>query len=181
MFVAHELPVDTGLREAQARFANLLHGRWLAEASAAAYDGAVTGLLRVGPAGFATAKLVRVSLLDPVYRDEVMTVGLRWEATGPAGSLFPVLDANISILPGQDEGTADGKQTARLALTGSYRPPLGRLGAALDQVALHRVATATIRALLQDVAAALTGSAPAENPAKYLRPGLTAVPDPDMP
>ena len=179
MFVAHELPVDTGLREAQARFANLLHGGWLAEASAAAYDGAVTGLLRVGPAGFATAKLVRVSLLDPVYRDEVMTVGLRWEATGPAGSLFPVLDANISILPGQDEG--DGKQTARLALTGSYRPPLGRLGAALDQVALHRVATATIRALLQDVAAALTGSAPAENPAKYLRPGLTAVPDPDMP
>jgi len=188
MFVAHELPVDTGLREAQARFANLLHGGWLAEASAAAYDGAVTGLLRVGPAGFATAKLVRVSLLDPVYRDEVMTVGLRWEATGPAGSLFPVLDANISILPGQDEGTAsgdggtaDGKQTARLALTGSYRPPLGRLGAALDQVALHRVATATIRALLQDVAAALTGSAPAANPATDVRPGWTAVPDPDMP
>ena len=181
MFVAYELPVGTGLREAQARFANLLHGAGLAQASAAAYDGAVTGMLRVGPAGFAAAKLVRVSLLDPVYRDEVMTIGLRWEATGPAGGLFPVLDANISILPGQDEGTADGRQTARLALTGSYRPPLGRLGAALDQVALHRVATATIRALLQDVAAALTGSAPAENPAKYLRPGLTAVPDPDMP
>jgi hypothetical protein len=104
-----------------------------------------------------------------------MTVGLRWEATGPAGSLFPVLDANISILPGQDEG--DGEQTARLALTGSYRPPLGRLGAALDQVALHRVATATIRVLLQDVAVALTGYAPAEN----VRPGLTPAPDPEMP
>jgi hypothetical protein len=181
MFVAQELPVDVGLREAQARFANLLRGAWLADASAAAYDGAVTGLLRVGPAGFAAAKLVRVSLLDPVYRDEVMTVGLRWEATGPAGSLFPVLDANISIRPGQDEGTADGTQTARLALTGSYRPPLGRLGAALDQVALHRVAAATIRVLLQDVAAALTGSAAAANPAKDVRPGLTAVPDPDMP
>jgi hypothetical protein len=181
MFVAHEMPVGTGLREAQARFANLLRGAWLTEASAAAYDGAVTGLLRVGPAGLAAAKLVRVSLLDPVYRDEVMTVGLRWEATGPAGSLFPVLDANISILPGRDEGTAAGNQTARLALTGSYRPPLGRLGAALDQVALHRVATATIRALLQDVAAALTGSAPAGNPTTYVRPGLTAVPEPDMP
>ena len=181
MFVAHELPVGAGRREAQARLANLLHGAWLAEASAAAYDGAVTGLLRVGPAGSASAKLVRVSLLDPVYRDEIMTVGLRWEATGPAGSLFPVLDANISILPGQNEGTADSKQTARLALTGSYRPPLGRLGAALDQVALHRVATATIRALLQDVAAALTGSAPAANPARDVRPGWTAVPDPDMP
>jgi hypothetical protein len=90
------------------------------------------------------------------------------------------LDANISILPGQDEGTTDGKQAPRLALTGSYRPPLGRLGAALDQVALHRVATATTRALLQDVAAALTGSAPAENPATGMRPGLIAVPDPDL-
>ena len=181
MFVTQELTVGTGLRQAQARFTNLLHGAWLTEASTAAYNGALTGLLRVGPPGLAAAKLVRVSVLDPAYRGDVMTVGLRWEATGPAGGLFPVLDANISILPGQDEGTADGRQTARLALTGSYRPPLGRLGAALDQVALHRVATATIRALLQDVAAALTGSAPAENPAKYLRPGLTAVPDPDMP
>jgi hypothetical protein len=176
MFVTQELAVGTGLREAQARFANLLHGARLAEASAAAYDGAVTGLLRVGPGGLAAAKLVRVSLLEPVYRDGAMTVGLRWEATGPAGSLFPVLDANISISPGQDDGIADSKQTARLALTGSYRPPLGRLGTALDRMALRRVATATIRALLQDVAAALTGSASAE-PAKDVHPGLTAAPD----
>jgi hypothetical protein len=28
-----------------------------------------------------------------------MTVGLRWEATGPAGSLFPVLDPDIAISP----------------------------------------------------------------------------------
>ena len=181
MFVTQELTVGTGLRQAQARFTNLLHGAWLAEASTAAYDGAVTGLLRVGPAGFAAAKLVRVSLLDPVYRDEVMTIGLRWEATGPAGGLFPVLDANISILPGQDEGTADGRQTARLALTGSYRPPLGRLGAALDQVALHRVATATIRALLQDVAAALTGLAPAGHPAENVSPGWSAIPESGTP
>jgi hypothetical protein len=165
MFVAQELPFGTGLREAQARFTNLIHGAWLAEASAAAYDGALTGLLRVGPAGLAATKLVRVSLLDPVYHSDVMTVGLRWEATGAAGSLFPVLDANISISP-QHEGTADGKATARLALTGSYRPPLGRLGAVLDQVALHQVATATIRALLQNVAAALTSPATAEHPAR---------------
>src|SRR5215831_10255206 len=181
MFVAHELPVAAGLREAQARFANLLHCAWLAQASMAAYDGAVTGLLRVGPAGFAAAKLVRVSLLDPVYRGDVMTVGLRWEATGPAGSLFPVLDANISISPSQIEGTADGKNAARLALTGSYRPPLGRLGAALDQVVLHRVATATIRVLLQDVAAALAGPDTAEHPAHDLTLGITAIPESRMP
>jgi hypothetical protein len=181
MFITQELTVDTGLRQAQARFANLMHGAWLTEASAAAYDGALIGLLRVGPPGLAAAKLVRVSLLAPAYRGDVMTVGLRWEATGPAGSLFPVLDANITISPGQHEGTGDAKDVARLALTGSYRPPLGRIGAALDQVALHRVATATIRALLQNVAAALTGLAPAGHPAETLSPGWSAVPESGTP
>ena len=52
------------------------------------------------------AKLVRVRVLDPVYRGDVMTVGLRWEATGPAGGLFPVLDADIAISPGGQEGTS---------------------------------------------------------------------------
>jgi hypothetical protein len=181
MFVTQELTVGTGVREAQARFTNLIHGTWLTEASTAAYNGALTGLLRVGPPGLAAAKLVRVSLLDPAYRGDLMTVGLRWEATGPAGSLFPLLDANISISPGQHEGTVGGKQTARLALTGSYRPPLGRLGAALDQVVLHRVATATIRALLQNVAAALTSPAPQGTPAKNESPGWSAVPESGMP
>jgi hypothetical protein len=181
MFVTQEITVGTGLRQAQARFTNLIHGTWLTEASTAAYNGALTGLLRVGPPGLAAAKLVRVGLLDPVYRGDVMTVGLRWEATGPAGGLFPVLDANISISPGQDEGTAGGKDVARLALTGSYRPPLGRLGAALDEVVLHRVATATIRALLQNVAAALTSPAPAGHPAEDISPGWNAVPESGMP
>jgi len=181
MFVAHELTVGIGPRQAQARFANLIHGAWLAEASAAAYDQALVGLLRVGPAGLAATKLVQVSLLDPVYRGDVMTMGLRWEATGAAGGLFPVLDANITIAPAQREGTTGNEKVARLALTGSYRPPLGRLGAALDQVVLHRVATATIRALLQNVATALTDPATAEHPAKDVRPGLTVAPESDMP
>jgi hypothetical protein len=97
MFVAHELTVDAGPGAAQARFVNMLRGNWLAEASGAAYDGGLTGLLRAGLAGPVAAKLVRVRCLDPLYRGDVMTVGLRWEATGPAGSLFPVLDADISI------------------------------------------------------------------------------------
>ena len=80
-----------GYRAAQARFANLLRGNWLAEVSEAAYDGELTGLLKVGPAMPVAAKLVRVRVVDPVYRGDVMTVGLRWEATGPGGNLFPVL------------------------------------------------------------------------------------------
>jgi hypothetical protein len=81
----------------------------------------VTGLLRVGPAGGAAAKLVKVSFLDPIYQDDTMSVGLRWEAAGPTGGLFPVLDAIITIGP-------EGEDTARLALAGSYRPALGPAG-----------------------------------------------------
>ena len=89
MFVAQELTVDVGSGAAQARFVNMLRGNWLAEASGAAYDGGLTGALRVGPADPVAAKLVRVRFLDPLYRGDVMTVGLRWEATGRLGACSP--------------------------------------------------------------------------------------------
>ena len=44
------------------------------------------------------------------------------------------------------------QQPARLALARACLPPLGRLGAGLDQVARHRVVTVTMRALLHGVA-----------------------------
>jgi hypothetical protein len=174
MFVVEDLIVGTASRAAQARFANLLHGDWLAEMSMAACEGGVEGLLRVGPAGPVAAKLVRVRFLDPVYHGDVMTVGLRWEAAGAAGSLFPVLDANIIISPAGDE-------SARLTLTGSYRPPLGRLGAGLDRAILHRVATATVRCLLRSVTEALVSPAPAGHSAEDASPGWQPAPEPGMP
>lgn len=174
MFVVEELTVNISSAAAQARFENLVHGDWLAGASEVAYDGTLTGLLRVGPAGPVAGKLVRVSFLDPVYSGDAMTVGMRWEATGAAGVLFPVLDANITISPA-------GDHTARLALAGSYRPPLGRLGAEIDRVVMHQAAAATLRSLLRNVAAALTSPAPAGNPAAKARPGLHPGPEPGMP
>ena len=174
MFVAQDLTIGTGFRAAQARFENLLHGNWLTETSRTACEGGAEGLLRVGPAGPVAAKLVRACFLDPVYRGDVMTVGLRWEAAGAAGILFPVLDANISISPAGDE-------SARLALAGSYRPPLGRLGAGLDRAIMHRVAAATVRCLLQSVAEALVSPAPAGHPAEDASPGWQPAPEPGMP
>jgi hypothetical protein len=56
MFVIQELTVGIGLGGAQARLTSLRHGAWLTEASAVAYDGALTGLLRVGPPGLTAAK-----------------------------------------------------------------------------------------------------------------------------
>jgi hypothetical protein len=174
MFVAQDLTIGTGSRAAQARFENLLQGTWLAQMSQTACEGGVAGLLRVGPAGPVAAKLVRVNFLDPVYRGDVMTVGLRWEAAGAAGGLFPVLDANISISPAGDE-------TARLTVAGSYRPPLGRLGAELDRAVMHRVATATMHCLLRSVAEALASPAPAGDSPRRANPGLRPAPESGTP
>jgi hypothetical protein len=67
-----------------------------------------------------------VCFLEPVERGGVTTMGLRWEATGPAAGLFPVVDANITLTP-------DGDRRTQMAFTGTYRAPLGRLGAGLER------------------------------------------------
>ena len=147
MFVADELVLDVGVRAAQARLVNLAHRGGLNGASRAAYQDELSAAIRVGPFGdvAGTCKLARVRFLDPVCRGDVMTLVLRWEATGVTSALFPVLDADISLTPAGQQGT-------RLALAGSYRAPLGGLGAGLDKAILNRVATASIRALLRNVA-----------------------------
>jgi hypothetical protein len=66
-----------------------------------------------------------------------------------AGSLFPALEADLIL-------AAKGQDKTRVTLNGYYRPPFGRLGAALDQAVMHRIASATIHALLHGVADALT-------------------------
>jgi hypothetical protein len=69
-----------------------------------------------------------------------------------AGDLFPVFDADLVLTPA-------GEERSSLELVGSYRPPLGRTGLALDRVILGRVARATIRAVLEEVKASLADPA----------------------
>jgi hypothetical protein len=155
MFIAHELVVDAGFGVAQSRLDNLAHRGGLSGASQAAFDGGLAAVIRVGPLGDVPgiSKLVRVSFLEPVRRGATMTVPLRWEAIGAAGELFPVLDADLIL-------ARDGEDRTRLALAGCYRPPLGWFGAGLDRVIMHRLAMATVRALLRSLADVLASSAP---------------------
>jgi hypothetical protein len=153
VFVADEKMLDVSIGAAQLRLGKLVHSGWMHAASQAAYQGGIDHLIRVGPFGDVpgTSRLVRVRFVDPVYRDGAMSLGVRWEAVGVSGGLFPVLDANIRLSEESDQGT-------RVALTASYRPLLGPVGAQLDRVLMHRVATATIRTFLARVAAALEGN-----------------------
>jgi hypothetical protein len=85
-----------------------------------------------------------------------------------------VLDADMSL-------SAVGEGLTRLALTGSYRHPLGRIGAALDKTILSRVAAATISALLRDIADAVTTPASAGHGAEDTGAWWPPVPQPEMP
>jgi len=117
MFVGDEMPVQVSTVAAAARLANLTGGGSLLRVSHAAWD---EGIVRVGPAGPVPglSKLVHVQFLPPVQQGAVTVLALRWEATGPAGGLFPVLDANVILVP-------DGEQATLLGLEGAYRPPAG--------------------------------------------------------
>jgi hypothetical protein len=150
MFVSHEFVLESRFEIASARLVALADGTALAGISARSFDGNEEALLRVGPLsadpGF--SKLVQVHTLTPIHTDLTTIVSMRWEATGVTGGLFPVLDADLILVRA-------GRDQARLRLMGSYRPPLGRAGAALDRVILHRLATATVHAFLRDLAIAI--------------------------
>src|SRR6266516_7867774 len=153
VFVSDETVLDVSTGVAQLRLANLAQGGWLNAASQVAYQGGIDHLVRAGPFGDVpgASRLVRVQFVDPVYRDGAMTVGVRWEAAGATGGLFPVLDANIRL-------SGDGSQGSRVMLTACYRRPLGALGAGLDRLVLHKVATATLKTFLARVAGVLEGT-----------------------
>jgi hypothetical protein len=171
VFATYELALDVSMSVAQARLENMVRSDALSGPSRHVYEDGLMQLVRVGPLGGTPwlSKLVRVRFLDPVYRQDTMTLGLRWEATGAAGGLFPVLDADITL-------TRVDEHTSRLALAGSYRPPLGWFGATLDKTVLRQVAAATVRALLHQVANVLAPPSPAPSP----RPatGSDSVPRP---
>lgn len=111
MFTGDEVRLGLAFPVARDRLALLMHGDWLDGVSREAYREGLAGQVRVGPFGGTRglSKLVQVSLLEPVPRDDMVVMPLRWEATGIMGRLFPVLDANLVLAP-----TGDGRAVLRL-------------------------------------------------------------------
>jgi hypothetical protein len=155
MFAGDEITLGAAYPDARAGLLRLTHGGWLSDASGDAYAEGLAGLVRVGPFGDmpGASKLVRVLLLEPVERENSLTLSLRWEATGVMGRLFPVLDANVILIPA-------GENASQLAVAGAYRPPFAAVGQGLDRVLLHRAASATVRSLLRRMAETITAATP---------------------
>jgi hypothetical protein len=148
VFVGHEVLLEISFAIARERLVQLTEGGALLSASEDAYRRGTASLTRVGVAGL--SKLVRVQLRELSWTDRSAGLAIRWEATGPDGGLFPVLDADLRL-------ASAGDQVTLLTVAGVYRPPLGPLGEALDRVILHRVADATIRNFGVWIAAQITG------------------------
>ena len=151
MFVADEFLVDLSFPVARVRLAAMVASRGsLARASQGAYGDGLSGLTRAGPVAGApgTSGLADVRYRDLVIRGESAVLTLRWVATGPDGTLLPVLDADLTLRP-------CGEHAARLSLAGICRPLPGSPEAGPDRAILHRAAAATIRSLLSRIADAV--------------------------
>lgn len=153
--------MDTPFAKARPGLAAVAGGGWLKSASGDAYGQWGTGLARVGPLGSLRpmSRLVEVRFSELPARATSATLILRWEAAGPGGGLFPILDADLTL-------ARYGDSASLLALAGVYRPPLGAVGAALDRMVLRRVANATIQGFVDQIGDAIVRLSAREQPTK---------------
>jgi hypothetical protein len=159
MFVGDEVLLGVSFAVARERLARLTEGGVLISASENAYGRGTAALAGVGTPG--PIKLVRVQARELTWTDKSAGLAIRWEASGPDGTLLPVLDADIKL-------DSAGEQGTWLSVAGVYRPPLGLLGRAVERSILDRVAAATVSNFMASVAAQLTG-----------RPGTAEAASPD--
>ena len=98
-------------------------------------------------AGISVRKRVTVELGEPEAHGDWTDVPISWRATFPE-HLFPVLTGRLELAP-------VGETETRLTVSGMYQPPLGRLGAVIDEALMHNVAEATVRELTEEIGAQL--------------------------
>jgi hypothetical protein len=91
---------------------------------------------------------VTIAFRDPTRLGSRTLLPLTWEATGRDGRL-PALEGDLEVAP-------VGPKRTQLSISARYTPPLGAFGRGLDRALLHRVAEATVKDLLDRIAAAIS-------------------------
>ena len=89
-----------------------------------------------------------------MYAQLATRIALVWRATNHPG-LFPTMTGALTIY-------ALSSTETQLDFAGIYDPPLGIVGEAIDAVAFHRIANASVLELVRDVAAFLRAELPQE-------------------
>jgi hypothetical protein len=145
VFVYYYGHVPGGVAEAEGAVLELLRNR--PEMADIAYRQSEELRARVGPGPAGLAKAVRPEVGEPLDDGPGdVRIPVSWVATGASG-LFPRFDGELVISEIEAELT-------QVAFRGSYDPPLGGVGQALDRVLLHRVAEATIKRFVDALVAA---------------------------
>jgi|MudIll2142460700_1097286.scaffolds.fasta_scaffold03446_2 hypothetical protein len=75
---------------------------------------------------------------------EALRIPIAWHAIR-SQKAFPAMQAEVTIYPLTSTET-------QLELAGTYEPPLGALGRAIDSALLHRIAEASVLQFVQEIA-----------------------------
>lgn len=118
--------------------------------AAASRTRAVASSLRVDIAGVEVAKEIALRVTDVTEQEAgagsspVTRLAIEWEAA-ETPALFPLMKAELAVYP----LTATETQ---LDFTGSYDPPGGWLGSAVDAVVGHKIAEASVHRFVREIA-----------------------------
>jgi hypothetical protein len=145
MFVSYETEVPVPMAQVERRLEHLRLD--LKSWADVAYRDGEELRSRVGPSQGSIAKEIRLEIgVSDVHRAGVV-YPMSWTATG-AELLFPRLDADLTL-------SHAGPDATRIALDGTYEPPLGPFGRVVDRILLRRVAESTVKAWIDRLAAAI--------------------------
>jgi len=147
VFVGDHILLDVGFAPARRQLGRLASDGVLLSAAEYAYGAGITGLVEtVGPAA-GMPRLGGVRAEDIADTPDGARLWLRWEAIGPDGTVYPALDAVVTLTPAGDAITS-------LALAGVYRVP-GQVEAELSPAVVHCFAAVAIRGFIARLACAL--------------------------
>jgi hypothetical protein len=147
VFAADEILVDVCFDVARCRLGRLAADGVLLGAAEYAYGAGITGLVETVGAAARMSRLAGVRAEAVAERPGGARLGLRWEAIGPNGVVYPALDAALTLSPA-------GEAATLLALAGAYRPP-GQADAGLDPAITRCFAAVTVRSFIARLACAL--------------------------
>lgn len=141
VFVHYFTEVNCRIEDAVARVENLRSD--MQEWAGSAYRAGEHLVGRLAGNPVSLAGLVLFDIGQPETSSAGYTYPLRWRATGAEG-LFPLLKAELNL--------ADMGGVVLLSLRGFYDPPMGSLGRLVDRALLSRVADATVKSWVDQVA-----------------------------
>jgi hypothetical protein len=157
--VSDHILMDVCLDSARRQLELLTRDGVLLSASEHAYSEGITGLVETAGRTAGMSRLVGVRPGELTETEGCARLWLRWEAMGSNGTLFPALDADLTLSPAGENATV-------FTLAGVYRLP-EHTGTGLDPGIVRCFAAITIDSFIARLACALM------HPAGSAVPGRT--------